>query len=171
MKEYTSSTQTKVIYSDDNNYRYSLKRTWQENGLKATFIGINPSEATELMWDTTVMNLNNHLVDLGYGSVEIVNLFSYRSKQQKTLTLRNVTQERYNLKYIKNAIQDSEIIIIGWGRDAEKKSTYRQDIERVKNLLVVHKEKVYCFMDGKGNVNCHLSRGYNKDWKLIKYEI
>ncbi|MDD3272350.1 MAG: DUF1643 domain-containing protein, partial [Syntrophomonadaceae bacterium] len=74
-----------VVYSDDEKYRYSLTKIWDEDKPKATFIGINPSDATELIMDKTVMNLTNHLVNGGFGKVEIVNLFAYRSKDQRGL--------------------------------------------------------------------------------------
>ena len=37
-----------VIYSDNEDYRYSIIKIWDEEKPKATFIGINPSIATEL---------------------------------------------------------------------------------------------------------------------------
>ena len=46
-----------AIYSDDEKYRYILKKMWDEKLPSATFIGINPSDATELLMDKTVMNL------------------------------------------------------------------------------------------------------------------
>ena len=48
-----------VIYSDNEDYRYSIIKIWDEEKPKATFIGINPSIATELIMDKTVMNLTN----------------------------------------------------------------------------------------------------------------
>ncbi|MCM3716525.1 DUF1643 domain-containing protein [Alkalihalobacillus oceani] len=61
-KEHT--LKTTAIYSDDQKYRYSLAKMWNGEKPKATFIGINPSDATELIMDKTVMNLMNHLMFL-----------------------------------------------------------------------------------------------------------
>lgn len=43
-----------AIYSDCENYRYSLTRTWDTNNRKILFIMLNPSTATEIQNDPTV---------------------------------------------------------------------------------------------------------------------
>jgi|SRR5690625_3506326 len=162
---------SKAIYSDDEKYRYSLTKTWNESKSKATFIGINPSDATELIMDKTVMNLMNHLISNGYGKVEIVNLFAYRSKDQKKLVNSMETQEAMNVEYILRALEDSELIIVGWGRAAEKKPKYREALKSVKNILKEKADITKCFKDKKGNINCHLSIGYSKEWSLVEYPL
>jgi hypothetical protein len=160
-----------VVYSDDEKYRYSLTKIWDENKPKAAFIGINPSDATELIMDKTVMNLTNHLVNEGFGKVEIVNLFAYRSKDQRGLINREDEHEKYNIDYIRQALQNSQLIIVGWGRDAENNSKYKAVIARVKEELAEHKNIVKCFKDKKGNINCHLSIGYSAEWELVDYQL
>lgn len=162
---------TKAVYSDDKKYRYSLNKTWDENKPKATFIGINPSDATELLMDKTVMNLMNHLIKLGYGKVEIVNLYAFRSKKQEGLKYRCNKQEESNNEYVGKALSDSELIIIGWRRDADGKPKYRETIKDIKSKLKPFKEKVKCFKDKKGNINCHLSVGYSDEWSLVDYPL
>ena len=43
-----------AIYSDCENYRYTLTRTWGDIGKHALFIMLNPSKATEIQNDPTV---------------------------------------------------------------------------------------------------------------------
>jgi len=158
-----------AVYSDDKKYRYILKKIWNEEMPKATFIGINPSDATELIMDKTVMNLTNYLINNNYGSVNIVNLFAYRDKVQKNLKLRSSEHEQENIEFIKEALNDSELTIIGWGRDAEKNNKYKDTIIEVKEVLSGHNVK--CFKDKKGNINCHLSIGYSEAWELVEYQL
>lgn len=160
-----------AVYSDDEKYRYSLTKIWDETKPKAAFVGINPSDATELIMDKTAMNLTNHLINNGYGMVEIVNLFSYRSKDQRGLIHRKDEFEKHTLEYIKEALKSSQLIIVGWGRDAEKKPKYRSTMAQVKNELKKYSDIVRCFKDQRGNINCHLSIGYNSEWQLVEYVL
>jgi hypothetical protein len=166
-----SCIETTAIYSDDQKCRYVLRKVWDNALPMATFIGINPSDATELFIDKTVMNLMNHLVKIGgYGGVNIVNLFAFRAKKQKELSNRSDILEQCNIQYISEALKHSELAIIGWGRDAERKKQYREAINVTKRALSKY-ENIQCFKDGKGNVNCHLSIGYNNSWTLIDYKL
>ncbi len=167
IREHT--LKTKAVYSDDQKYRYSLTKVWNEDKPKATFIGINPSDATELLMDKTVMNLMNYLIGNGYGQVEIVNLFAYRSKKQDGLKNRLEKQEEVNINYVREAIVDSELIIVGWGRDADGKTKYKNALDTVKREIRPFKDRVKCFQDKKDNVNCHLSVGYSDEWRLVSY--
>ncbi|MCG7337162.1 DUF1643 domain-containing protein [Sporosarcina sp. ACRSM] len=162
---------TKAIYSEYQNYRYSLTKIWDEDKPKAAFIGINPSDATELLMDKTVMNLTNYLIQNGYGQVEIVNLFAYRSKKQDGLKNRKENDELHNVEFIRKALEDSQLIIVGWGRDADGKAKYKEAINNVKRELLPFKERVKCFQDKKGHINCHLSMGYSEEWRLVNYPI
>ena len=113
----------------------------------------------------------NYLINNGYGKVEIVNLFSFRSKDQSGLVNRNKTYEKHNIEFIRNALTNSQLIIVGWGRDAEKNSKYTTTITETKIELKKYSDKVMCFKDKKGNINCHLSIGYSEEWELVEYKI
>lgn len=169
MKSAESKVLTKAIYSDDECYRYTLTKTWNKNKSKAIFIGINPSGATEVIMDKTVMNLMNYLIVHQYGEVEVLNLFAYRSKKQEELVLPDIEQNAINIEYIKKSINTADLIIVGWGRTAESKPKYRKTISDVKYLLKPYRKKVKCFQDGNGNINCHLSIGYSQLWSLVEY--
>ena len=159
-----------AIYSDDEKYRYILKKMWDEKLPSATFIGINPSDATELLMDKTVMNLTNRLISDGYGSVNVVNLFAFRDKNQDNVINRSDNYEQYNIDFIKKALNDSILVIVGWGRDAENNSKYRNDIAEIKKIISGFKN-VKCFKDDKGCENRHISAGYNEDWTLVDYKL
>lgn len=169
MKEQTHVMTSIAKYSDDELYRYSLKKTWDTSKPTALFIGINPSIATELIMDKTVMNLMNHLIGKGYGQVEIVNLFAFRSQDQSKLKERREQFEQVNREYVVNALPTADLIIVGWGRAADTNSQYRSTLEEIRFALIPYRDKTKCFQDQKGNKNCHLSTTYNSEWKLINY--
>ncbi|WP_161952335.1 DUF1643 domain-containing protein [Metalysinibacillus jejuensis] len=160
---------TTAIYSDDQKYSYSLTKVWDKDKPKAAFIGINPSDATELVMDKTVMNLMNHLISNDYSQVEVVNLYAFRSKNQNGLINRDDKLEKANVDYIRNALRGSELIIVGWGRDADGKAKYKEALDTVKREILPFKDRVKCFQDKRGNVNCHLSVGCSDEWSLVSY--
>lgn len=169
MKEQTQVMTSLAKYSKDELYRYSLKKTWDTSKPNALFIGINPSIATEIIMDKTVMNLMNHLIGKGYGQVEIVNLFAFRSQDQSRLKERKEQFEQVNREYVVNALPTADLIIVGWGRDADKNPRYKSTLDQIRIALIQHREKAKCFEDSKGNKNCHLSTTYNSQWKLVTY--
>ncbi|MCG8542106.1 MAG: DUF1643 domain-containing protein [Clostridia bacterium] len=71
-----STIKTEAYFSEDGKHRYLLKREWNKTKKKAMVIMKNPSDAGELILDYTTMFVINNLVRLGYGSVEILNLYS-----------------------------------------------------------------------------------------------
>ena len=79
IKVKEAQVQSKAIFSDDLQHRYLLSQTWDRDKKSAAIIMINPSFADELKIDTSVMKIRNFLVENEYGSMSIVNLFSYIS--------------------------------------------------------------------------------------------
>jgi hypothetical protein len=55
------SLRTEVVYSDDREHRYIIRKEWDKNKPKATIIMINPSSANEVEIDHTTMNVINNL--------------------------------------------------------------------------------------------------------------
>lgn len=100
--------------------------------------------------------------------INFTNLFAYRDKNKKGLKNRVSNYDNKNIEYIKQAAEDLELIIVCWTRNVEENSDYKDTISKVKELLDKY-QNVKCFMDSKGNKNCHLSIGYGKEWRLVDY--
>lgn len=184
MKVVSEDIKSTAVFSDDKNneYRYLLTREWDSNKKKATVIMLNPSKATHLKFDTTIMNVHNFMMDYegkSYGSYSIVNLFAYRSTDPKLLVNRRQDYEMENDKFLKEAFDNSNIIIVAWGRDFSKvNAVTRRDINvRISNVLEMlrdYQDKIYIFWDGKEDLNNIKPRHpvfLKSHWKLIKYNI
>ena len=76
MKTETTTIKSKALFSDDGEHRLLLRREWDKNGKTAMVIMINPNTADTLNMDLTTMLVLNNLSVLGFGSVNIVNLYS-----------------------------------------------------------------------------------------------
>lgn len=184
MKVVSKNIKSTAVFSEDQNneYRYLLTREWDSNKKKATVIMLNPSKATHLKFDTTIMNIHNFIVDYenkSYGSYTIVNLFAYRSTDPKLLVNRDQDYEMENDKFLIDSFENSDIIIVAWGRDFSKVNAItRRDINvRISNVLEIlraYNSKIFIFWDGKEeleNIKPRHPVFLKSSWKLIEYNI
>lgn len=175
---------SKAIFSNDkmNEYRYLLTRDWDNSKKRATVIMLNPSKATHLKFDNTIMNVHNFLLDFeneSYGSYSIVNLFAYRSTDPKLLVNRKQQYEDKNDYFLKESFELSDTIIVAWGRDFKKvnAATQRDINARISSVLEILKDypdKVFIFWDGKEDVQNIKPRHpvfLKSYWTLIKYNF
>lgn len=138
--EDVSTIKSKVILSDEKiqNYlhRYLLERIWDGNIPQATVVMLNPSYADELKWDYSSMRVMNFLIDLGYGGISIVNLFSCIETNSEDLPPYNIRYNKDTDKYIAEAVARNKDIIIAWGTNKDKK----RRIDHLKKILYNQKE-------------------------------
>jgi hypothetical protein len=71
--------------SADGKHRYSLVRTWDFTRPRLRAVMLNPSTADADVDDHTVRKLIGFCERLGYESLEIANLFSFRATDPKEL--------------------------------------------------------------------------------------
>lgn len=75
IKDDAPSTAT---YSDCEQYRYALTRTWDAQGKRVLFVMLNPSKATEVQNDPTVERCERRARALGFGAFQVTNIFAWR---------------------------------------------------------------------------------------------
>ncbi|MBE9913691.1 DUF1643 domain-containing protein [Paenibacillus donghaensis] len=160
---------SRAIFSDNGRYRYRLTRTWDVDKNKGALLMLNPSKATELITDRTVMNVTNYLINKGYGGLEIINLFAYMTTDPSELTNRDHFYESFNDNYILEVVGSNEIdfVIIGWGSDPKDRVLRKRHVE---NLLIPYEHKLKCFQDEKMRKPRH-PRDYSDSWTLVDYEF
>ena len=179
-----SNIESKAIFSNDKmkEYRYKLTRCWDRNKKQATFIMLNPSKATHLKFDNTIMNIHNFIIDYeneSYGSYSVVNLFSYRSTDPKKIVNRDQKYEKNNEHYLIESFKSADIIVVAWGRDfskvgAETKGHILKQIDKTLKLLNNYSEKVYVFWDGeetKEDLKPRHPVFLKSNWTLIEYKF
>jgi hypothetical protein len=141
-------TKTEVV--SDGNYRYSLKKTWDENKPKVVYILLNPSYANEHIIDRTFTFCMNYAVNNGFGQLEIVNLFALRTIPRDKKALKEATNPvgNENNSYILKALEglnDKDLIIAGWGGDGGINKRNREVLRMLRN----YKGKIKCFTDAR----------------------
>ena len=138
MLEETTIIKSKAIFSDDKEHRLLLRKEWDSEKPSAMVIMINPNTADTVNFDMTTMLVVNNLHKLGFGSVNIVNLYS---KIMEKLDLRfNGDDELIDDDsdaVIEQYAAMSDAIIIAWGTIGKNTLRVR---ERQKYLLELIKQ-------------------------------
>lgn len=94
------------------NFRYSLARVWAD-GPRLLFIMLNPSTADELADDATIRRCMGFAKD--YGSLEVVNLFAFRTVSPAVLAGAGYPVGPDNDRYIIEALGRADGVICAWG--------------------------------------------------------
>jgi hypothetical protein len=123
----TSFLDQGATFSEDGLYRYNLWRRWGgKSSGKVTFVMLNPSTADAEKFDPTVRRCFGYSRDWGFGSMEVVNLFAYRSTYPQHLKTAADPVGPENDAAVLKAVKESDLVVAAWGvhgclraRDAE----------------------------------------------------
>ena len=77
--------QGSAIIDETGRYRYSLTRIWDKDRLRLCWIMLNPSIADEANDDPTIRRCIGFAQHWGYGSIEVLNLFAWRSTDPQAM--------------------------------------------------------------------------------------
>lgn len=103
-----------ALFSECKKYRYSLWREWEPNATRVTFIGLNPSTADETVNDPTIRRCIGYAKDWGYGGINMLNLFAYRSTDPKGLTKVEDPVGALNNFYLESTARTG-FVVAAWG--------------------------------------------------------
>lgn len=96
-------------------FRYSLHRRWSPGPRRACFCLLNPSTADARRNDPTVRRCIGYAQDWGFDSLEVVNIFAYRSTDPSALTRCDDPVGPGNDRAIVRAAKRAELLVLGWG--------------------------------------------------------
>jgi len=143
-------TERVAIFSDCERYRYRLWDCWDESLPSITYVMLNPSTADEMVNDPTVERCQRRAATMGYGRMEIANIFPLRSTDPAGLLVEDpLGPGDHADQAIIEAVSSAKIIIAAWG---VVHKTLRDRPVRVMSLLE---------QDGHGDRLHHL--GTSKD--------
>jgi hypothetical protein len=104
-----------AIYSPCKKYRYSLTRASLNSEASVLFILLNPSTATEITNDPTVLRCQVRANMLGYQSFRVCNLFAFRTKTPKIMKNYPNPVGPQNDIIIQESILWATQVICAWG--------------------------------------------------------
>ncbi len=113
------------------NYRYLLWREWDSHSQTVSFIMLNPSRADAQINDPTITRCINFARCWGYGRLEVVNLFAYRTPHPSLLKQAAEPVGRDNDRYILASVAKSDRVILAWGNHG---TWQKQDVYILKLL-------------------------------------
>lgn len=162
---------------NNQEYRYVLIKEWDKADKIAAVIMYNPSDATCLMYDKTVMNVENYLKKKEFNKIIILNLFAIKGKDSSIVANRNENYERQNIKCIKKYVQEANEIYLAWGYGKTSKAKYVaekiKEVETiVRNIKRNDLKSVRAFADeDQVNVKCHPQNMNIESWIDIEYDF
>jgi hypothetical protein len=96
-------------------YRYRLWRRWDANAASIGFVLLNPSTADDTQNDPTIRRCIQFAQTWGYGSLEVVNLFAYRSPTPRALQSSADPVGRDNDRHLLDVARSAHLLVLGWG--------------------------------------------------------
>lgn len=169
MKTETTTLKSKALFSDDMKHRLLLRREWDKTRKSALVIMINPNTADTMYSDMTTMLVMNNLSALGFGSVNIVNLYS-RITNKLSLRFNSdadlIDNEADGV--INQYAAMSDAIVIAWGSVGNNSQRVRERQEEILTKLSSYKNKMYKI----GAEGYHpLTPAVRCGWELEPYEV
>lgn len=123
--------QNGAIFSDCEQYRYKLWRTWDNEKSPLIFIGLNPSTADETVDDATIIRCTNRAKLWGYGGLIMLNLFAYRATNPNDMKKAQNPIGDNNDDFLKEILSMDTLTIAAWGTHGRFKERDKQ----IKNLI------------------------------------
>ena len=120
-----------AIISHCGIYRYLLQRSWDVRLEAVCFVMLNPSTANASMDDPTIRRCLGFAQRLGFGQLEVVNLFALRSTDPANLRKHIDPIGPENDEQIVAAVKVCHMTICAWGGNG----SYRNRDKAVLKLL------------------------------------
>lgn len=148
-----------AVFDKTGKYRYSLCRVWNADGQRAAFIMLNPSNADATLNDPTITRCIGFADKMGCGSLEVVNLFAYRTAYPKELRVCRRPIGKLNDQYIRAAVEMANFVVVAWGNWGELHGRDREVLE-----LIASRRPLFCFgITGKGHPRHPLFLSYDSE--------
>ena len=138
-----------AVYDSTEQYRYFLRRIWREGEPLVSFIGLNPSTATELQNDPTVQRCQNFANRWGYGGFIMLNIFAYRSTDPQGLKEIDDPVGLRTDEYLRLGVDAAERVVCCWGTHGQVQDRH----SAVRELLA--NDELFCFRQTKAGFPNH----------------
>ena len=169
MKTLVTKLNTEAIYSDDGVKRYLLKKTWDDSKPRLTIVMLVSGGAGGIELDTTTQLVLNNASRLGFGGVNIVNLFATLND----FALEDVdVEDSDNLEAILNAVKESDTVVYAPGTGKAKNKTFIAAQDYVLEALRPHEKKLRCLCNEFGGSRYqHPLSPQVRVWNLSPFKV
>ena len=104
-----------AIISECGTYRYLLQRSWNVRLKAVCFVMLNPSTANAQVDDPTIRRCLGFAKRLGFGQLEVVNLFALRATDPAKVRKHQDPVGPENDEHILTAVHVCDMTICAWG--------------------------------------------------------
>ena len=146
-RTFTAKHPGTAEFSPCERYRYTLSRTWDASKGTVVFVGLNPSTATHLIDDPTILRCINFAKSWGYGRYVMLNMYGFRSTDPRGLATVADSNGPDNDRWISTEVAKAAKVVVAWG---SHKSTHA----RALHVLSMIPEP-YCLGTTKGGSPRH----------------
>lgn len=169
MNTIVTTLKTEAVFSDDGVKRYLLRKTWDNKKPKLSIIMLAPSGASGIELDTTTLLVLNNADRLGFGSVDILNLFA--TLNDFSLTSAEEEDED-NLNAIVESAKNADVIVYAPGVGKAKNKAFIKRQELVLRELKQFEDRLNCLcgQSGGGRLQHPLSPSV-RTWVLSRFNI
>lgn len=147
MQTVKTTLTTEAIFSDDGTKRYLLRKTWDESKPTLAIIMLVPSSAAGIELDSTTQLVLNNASRLGFGGIDILNLFStlndFALKEAEDV-------DADNIEAIIHSAEKAETLVYAAGTGKAKNKAFQQRQEQVLNALRPYESKLHCLTNESG---------------------
>ena len=127
-----------AIFSDCEQYRYTLGRRWAEAGQRVCFCLLNPSTADAKVLDPTLTRCHRYAVNWGFHAMDVVNIFALRSTDPKGLKQVDDPIGPENDHHIARLAKQADLVIVGWGTHGSLMNRGTQVHESLSRICTPH---------------------------------
>lgn len=107
-----------AVISPDGLYRYILTRIWDDKLPVLLWVMLNPSTADARVNDRTILTCIEFARVLGYGGIEVVNLYAFRATDPDELSQAADPIGPGNDHWLNVAAARCDAAMLGWGQHA-----------------------------------------------------
>jgi hypothetical protein len=123
-------------FSDCGKYRYLLWRRWEISKPRLLCILLNPSTADARKDDPTITRCARRAQQMGFGTLEVVNLFAFRSTDPKWMKSQADPVGTENDAVIRQAVKRAGMVLCGWGSHGRHLKRDSQVLKLIADLYV-----------------------------------
>ena len=164
MKTEQSSTQITFEYDTDMKKKYLHRIIWDEKKEKATVIMLSAGSSEGIYFDRTTCNVLRNLMNLGFGSADIVNLFPEIGNGKLVVSHSEDTE---NIQQIEKSAERADKIIYAIGTGHKTNKAVRKRAKKVIAVISQYAKKCYCISDSNGQLFYHPLCPKVWEWKLV----
>lgn len=169
MKSIETTLKTTALYSDDESKRYLLRKEWDSSKPKLCIIMLAPSTASGIGLDSTTLLVLNNSARLGFGRVDILNLFAKLNDFDLEAAERD---DPDNSKAILASAKDCDTIVYAAGVGKAKNELFQERQKQVLTALRPYENKLYCIGNRDGTVRMrHPLSPAVRTWELFKLKV